>query len=161
MTDNENRLMVDQLVAVLREAFDGPPTPWSYFTDHGADAGLLGTLAKVSAAEASRPVAGTTIAAHVHHIVFGLEASSAWIRGDRNQRNWKDSWSVSAVDDATWTKMLDQLRSGYDDLKQAIEAFAPSSAEAAGGSIGAVAHLAYHLGAIKQKVGMSRKADQI
>jgi len=35
-----------QLIAVLREALDGPPERWSYFTDNRSDAGLFGTLAR-------------------------------------------------------------------------------------------------------------------
>lgn len=148
-------VVIGQLVDVLREAFEGPPERWSYFTDTGADGGLLGTLAKLTAPEASRLWGGTSIAAHVHHVTFGLAASSAWIRGDRSPRDWQESWRISAVDDAAWSRMLDELRSGYKDLRQAIESHALSSVEAMGGAIGAIAHVAYHLGAIRQKVAYS------
>lgn len=144
--------VVGQLLAVLREAFEGPPEPWSYFTDNNADAGLLGTLTKLSAAAVSRPMGGTTIAAHAHHVIFGLAASSAWIRGDRTPQNWEESWRVSTVDDATWSRLLEQLRSEFQDLRQAIESYASTSVEAMGGAIGAIAHVAYHLGAIRQKL---------
>jgi hypothetical protein len=36
---------IDQLLAVLAEAFEGPRQTWSYFTDQGAESGLFGTLA--------------------------------------------------------------------------------------------------------------------
>lgn len=148
-------VVIGQLVGVLREAFEGPQR-WSYFTDPGPEAGLLGTLAKLSAADASRPVGGTSVAAHVHHVVFGLSASSAWIRGDRAVRDWKESWRVGAVDDASWAQMRERLRAGYDELRRVIEEHAASSLEAAGGAAAAVAHVAYHLGAIRQKVAHVR-----
>ncbi|MGH2399510.1 MAG: hypothetical protein ACRDF6_06660, partial [bacterium] len=93
-------VVIRQLRAVRSEAFNGPPQRWSYFTDNAPDAGWLGTLEKISAAEASRPVGGTTIAAHVFHAAFALEASTEWIRDDRKPRNWRESWTVSEVDDS-------------------------------------------------------------
>lgn len=144
--------VIEQLLGVLDEAFAGPPEAWSYFTDNSPDAGLLGTLATLSAAEASRPWGGTTIAAHVNHILFGLAASSAWIRGDRDPRNWQESWRVRAVDDAAWSRMLEELRRAYEDLRQAIQTHSSSSVEAMGEAIGAIAHVGYHLGAIRQKI---------
>jgi hypothetical protein len=150
--------VIGQLLAVLDEAFEHPPTPWTYFTDNNPDAGFFGTLAKVSAAEASRSYGGTSIAAHVHHIIFSLEASAAWIRGDRSQRNWDESWRVSTVDGATWSQAQEQLRRQYKDLRYAIESHASSSVEAMGGALAAVAHVAYHLGAIRQKVTYSRQS---
>ncbi|MGH9399562.1 MAG: hypothetical protein ACRD00_04280 [Thermoanaerobaculia bacterium] len=149
---------IEQVVAVLAEALDGPKQSWSYFTDQGAEAGLFGTLARLSAADASRVWGGTTIAAHAHHIQFGLAASAAWIAGDRTSRDWQESWSVSTVDDAAWKRLREQLRGAYDDLRRAIESHASSGVEAMGGAVGAVAHAAYHLGAIRQKVVAARSA---
>jgi hypothetical protein len=147
-----------QLLAVFREAFEGPPESWSYFTDSGAESGLFGTLEKLDAAAASRLSGDTTIAAHAHHVDFALEASNAWIRGDRSSRNWPESWSVSTVDEPAWRRLQKELRDRYAHLCQTIETHASDSAEALGGSIGALAHAAYHLGAIRQKVAWSRKA---
>lgn len=145
-----------QLLAVLREALEGPPQRWSYFTDNSPDAGVFGTLAPLGAADASRPVAGTSVAAHVHHVAWAMEATSAWIRGDRSRRNWKESWSVSAVDDAAWKRLLEELRRRYEELQQTIQAHALDGEEAFGGTVGAIAHVAYHLGAIRQKVAVQR-----
>src|SRR5688572_23418643 len=104
---------VDQIRAILQEAFDGPQQAWSYFTDQGTDAALLGTLEKLTAAEASRVVGGTSVAAHVHHVAFGLSASAGWIKGDRTQRNWQESWLISTIDDNAWPVLLDVLRNRY------------------------------------------------
>ena len=77
--------ILGQLLAVLREGFEGPQERWSYFTNAGPEAGLFGTLAKLDAAVASRASGGTTIAGHVHHLVFSLKASAEWIRGERKK----------------------------------------------------------------------------
>jgi hypothetical protein len=143
---------VDQVNAVLREAFEGTTTSWSYFTDGPPESALFGTLAKLSAAEASQPIGGTSIAAHVQHTAFGLRVSAAWVRGDRSPNDWKESWAVTTVDDGAWARLQQQLRQDYEALFTAIAGQGGSSVEAFGGAVGAVAHVAYHLGAIRQKL---------
>lgn len=61
------------------------------------------------------------------------------------------------VDDAAWSRMQEQLRSEFKNLRQVIESYASSGVEAFGGAIAAVAHVAYHLGAIRQKVAFNQK----
>jgi hypothetical protein len=141
-----------QLLAVLREGFEGPAGDGSYFVDNNPDAGAIGTLAAMSAAEASMPVGGSTIAAHASHMVFALEASSAWIRGDRSPRKWRESWSRQAVDDAGWQALKADFNAGYEDLLGSIDSHGRDDEMSIGGAIGALAHAAYHLGAIRQKL---------
>jgi hypothetical protein len=146
---------VEHLAAVLREAFEGPAEPhWSYFAD--PDGGLLETLEPLSAADASRAVGGASIAAHAYHVSFGLEASAAWIGGDRTSRDWAQSWTVTTVTDAGWRELRGQLRARYAALRDAVERGAAGSGEAVGGAVGAVAHVAYHLGEIRQKLAVLR-----
>jgi hypothetical protein len=148
--------VIGQLLAVLKESFEGPQQT-GYYTDAGPEGAFFGTLEKLNAKQASQSLGGTSIAAHVYHTTFGLEASAAQISGDNTPRNWPDSWRVSTVDEATWKKMLEEMRQMYEELSKAIETHASSSVEAFGGAVGAIAHVAYHLGAIRQKVACSRK----
>jgi len=150
MIDNET--IMGQLLAVLREGFEGSQTPWSYFTDASPEAGLAGTLKALSAADASRSVAGLSIVAHVHHTAFGMNASADWIRGDHTPKEWKNSWSIISVDDQGWIKLQQSLQEAYDNLRQAMAFHNSDSAFSFGGAIASIAHLAYHLGAIRQKV---------
>jgi hypothetical protein len=150
-------VVIGQLIAVLEEGVEGGSKGWTYFADSGAENALIGTLAKLTAAEASWPVGGSSIAAQVEHVTFALKAAADWIRGDRTAHNWEESWRVRTPDDATWPAMLEKLRGAYAELRKAIESHAASSVEAIGGAIGAVAHVAYHLGAIRQKVAYLRK----
>lgn len=156
MPDISRDVILGQLTAVLREACDGSPQASSYFSDGGLDGSLIGTLDRVTAAEASHPWGNTSIAAHAGHVQFGLSASAAWIRGDRAPRDWQESWASRTVDEPAWKRMREQIRAGFDELRQAMEKHALDSAEAFGGAVGAIAHIAYHLGAIRQKVAMSR-----
>ena len=150
------RDMVQQVLGVITEAFEGPRESWSYFTDSGKDGGLFGTLERLPAEEASRIQGRTSIAAHVNHVIFGLHASARWIEGDRTRHKWDESWGVSSVDEQKWTRTREQLKTAYRDLSRTIELFAVESAEAMAGSVGALAHVAYHLGAIRQKVAFAR-----
>jgi hypothetical protein len=156
MAEISTQVTVGQVMAVLLEAFEGPPEKWSYFTDQGPEAGLFGTLGKLDATAASRATGGSTIAAHVHHLVFSLDASASWIRGERVRHDWAQSWSVSTVDEAGWRELLERLRAGYQELRRTVEVHAADSLEAFGGAVGAAAHAAYHLGAIRQKVLLER-----
>lgn len=149
------REMVDQVLGVLSEAFEGPRENWSYFTDTGKDGGLFGTLERLDAQTASRILGRTSIAAHVNHVIFGLHASARWIEGDRTTRRWDESWSVSSVDTQSWTRTKAQLRTAYQDMRRAVELFAMESEEAMAGAVGALAHVAYHLGAIRQKASLA------
>ena len=147
--------MTDQLLAALREAYEGPNEKVTYFLD--PDGGLRKTLASLSADEASKPSGGNSVAAHAHHLLFSFEAFGAFISGDRSSRDWNESWRVSMVDDAQWSRLQEDLGSAYEKLRASIQANANDGAESAGGSVGAVAHFAYHIGAIRQKIAALRK----
>jgi len=145
------REMVEQMLGVLSEAFEGPRGPWSYFTDSGKDGGLFATLEKLDAGSASRVLGRTSVAAHVNHVIFGLNASARWIEGDRTTHSWSESWHAGTVDAAAWTRMKERLRTTYHDMRRTMGLYALESQESLAGSVGALAHVAYHLGAIRQK----------
>lgn len=143
---------VGQLLSVLREAVEGPSGPSTYFIDNRPDAGLLGALGSIDAAGASRIWGDTTIAAHAHHIAFAMADSAAIIEGNRTPPDWKESWRVKTVDDADWKELAARVGREYQRLRRAIESRASWGGEAFGDAVGAIAHVAYHLGAIRQKV---------
>jgi hypothetical protein len=143
---------VRQLSSVLREAVEGPSGPSTYFIDKRPDAGLLGALGSVDAAGASRVWGDTTIAAHAHHIAFAMADSAAIIEGSHTPPDWKQSWRVTSVDDAAWKELVARVGREYERLRRTIESRSSSSAETFGEAVGSIAHVAYHLGAIRQKV---------
>ena len=146
--------VTSQLIAVLREAFDGPQNRWTYFTDNRPESGLFATLATLSSAQASKPSgpSGSSIAGHVHHLAFSCAASATWIRGERQTLNWDESWQIRTVNDTQWAALKDRLKQDAAALLTAVEQHGLDSEEALGGSVGAVAHVAYHLAAIRQKM---------
>jgi len=156
MTQLTSGAILEQLKTLLHEAFEGAPGPWSYFLDQGPEHGLFGTLATVSAAEASREVAGSSVAAQVYHLAFSVLAAAGWLRGERVKHDWSQSWVVRAVDEPAWARLRDNLQAGYAELRRAVEERGAASAEEIGAAAGAVAHAAYHLGAIRQKLAFLR-----
>jgi hypothetical protein len=116
--------------------------------------GLLRSLDKISAAGASRSVNdGATIAAHSQHLRYGLSLMNQWASEGGNpfaDAKWDEAWKMSDVDAAEWEK----IRRGLgDEARRWLQALS-SPREATGvemtGMIASIAHLAYHLGAIRQ-----------
>jgi hypothetical protein len=118
------------------------------------DIGLLRSLDKISAAEASeRANDGATIAAHAQHLRFGLSLMNEWATHGGNpfaNAKWDEAWKVSTVDEAHWQEIRNGL---HDETKRWLEIL-QTPREAAElelrGMLGSIAHLAYHLGAIRQ-----------
>jgi hypothetical protein len=156
MSDVPPVVIASLLARILREAFEGPPGPWTYFTDTSAAAGVFGTINELSAAEASRPSgpAGTTIAGHVHHVCSSLALTTRSIRGGAAGRDRSTSWTVTAVDTAQWADLKAELRRAYGALLVTLETHAAWDEDTLGDAIGAIAHTAYHLGAVRQRLAV-------
>jgi hypothetical protein len=139
---------------MLREAFEGPPGPWTYFTDTMAGTGVFATLGGLTAAQAST-LGGpghTTIAGHVHHMTSSLAISAAELRGESVSRDRSRSWTVTTVDETEWASLRARVREEYEKLLAAVKTHASWDDEVLGLAMGAVAHTAYHLGAIRQRL---------
>ena len=74
-----------------------------------------------------------------------LPCEAAAIEGDQTPVDWKESWSVTSVDDAAWKGLVSRVERDYQRLRRAFESKASSSDAAFGEAVGAIAHVAYHL----------------
>ena len=145
---------VGLLMRLLREAFDGPPGPWTYFTDTLPGSGLFGTIDGLSASQASR-VGGpgrTTIAGHMQHLSSSVALATRGLLGESASRDRSRSWTVATVSDAEWAAVRARLRDEYQKLLVAVETHAAWDEDAMGTAMGAIAHAAYHLGAVRQRL---------
>lgn len=154
MTDIPRGVIVNLLLHMLREAVEGSPGRWTYFSDRGPGTGLLGTIDGLGAEAASRQdaPAQTTIAGHVHHVSASLALATRTIRGETASRDRSTSWTVTVVDEPTWSGLRAQLRRDYEAIAMAVQTRGQWDEESLGAAIGAVAHAAYHLGAIRQRL---------
>jgi hypothetical protein len=142
---------------MLREAFEGPPGPWTYFIDTSPGTGAFGTIGELSAAQASERGGPnhTTIAGHVHHLSSALALSRQALHARRITRTSRDrslSWTLSTVDDAAWSSLRAELKREYESLVVEVLSHATWDEDAIGIAFGAIAHAAYHLGAIRQRL---------
>ncbi|MDV6373081.1 DinB family protein [Deinococcus arenicola] len=152
---------LEGILDILREAVEGgTPSEGTAFLDGTAadgtgNNGLLATLDTLSAAQASQSLHGTSIAGHTRHTALHMDVMVRWERdGDRGPFHWKESFLPAEVTDEEWDELRIRLRGAYD----ALCAFTRTqkdqdiTGDATGGLTGGVAHVAYHLGAIRQMV---------
>ena len=102
------------LTRLFSELVDGTRGQAGGFILNSGDLGLLKSLDKLSAAEASRSVnGGATIAAHAQHVRYGLSLMNRWASEGGNpfaDAMWDEAWTISGVNDAAWTEIRNGLR---------------------------------------------------
>ena len=117
------------------------------------DRGLLRSLERISASEASALTAtGSSIAAHVGHVTYGLSLLNRWSKGENPfaDANWSAAWRKVSVTDSEWEAMRIQLRDEGARWLTVLRTPRDVQDLELSGMIGSIAHLAYHLGAIRQ-----------
>jgi len=144
----------ESLALLFAELIDGPPPDAAYMLN-GGDPGLLRSLDRLSAAAASSvpPSGGASIAAHVDHVRYGLELMNRWGDGEADPwstADWSASWRRTTVSDEQWATLREQLRGETRRWHKALQVPRTMSALEQNGVISSIAHLAYHLGAIRQ-----------
>lgn len=136
----------------LSELLDGMPAGQpTWVTNGGPEGGINGSIADLSAEQASREVAGTTIAAHVEHERWALRLANDYFSGKEPTASWSESWTVKAVDEAAWHQLRSDLAAeGRQLLANVAGSHDWREPDAQNGAFATYGHLAYHLGAIRQ-----------
>ena len=128
--------------------------PKGGFVLNTGDIGLLRSLDKLSARDASQSAnGGATIAAHAQHLRYGLSLMNDWGKNGGNpfaNAKWDEAWKMSAVDDAQWQEIRNGLRGEITNWKNVLNTPREAAEIELMGIVGSVAHIAYHLGAIRQ-----------
>ena len=140
------------LDTLFAELANGAPTDGAYVLN-GGDPGLLGSLDRLSAADASASAhGGATIAAHADHVRYGLSLMNRWKAGENPfaDADWTASWRISAVADGQWEEIRAGLRRESEAWLGTLRTPRDVETRELNGMIGSIAHLAYHLGAIRQ-----------
>ena len=145
---------------LFSELVEGTSGRGNAFVLNTGDIGLLRSLDVLSAAEASRSVNdGATIAAHAQHLRYGLSLMNRWADEGGNpfaDAKWDEAWKISGVDEKAWQEIRDGLRLETRRWLEAVGAPREVDEMAFTGMVGSVAHLAYHLGAIRQIARQTR-----
>lgn len=127
---------------------------------------LYETLDGVTAAEASRAAGpqSATIAAQVEHIRFYLDVLDEIIKTKNYETkyNWREIWeTVREVTPEQWEDLKRRLQESHDRVLATINSFENWDGEyEIGGAISVIVHTAYHLGGIRQALGVIRASSQ-
>ena len=76
--------------------------------------------------------------------------------GEYRRGDWPASWRVGPVTDAEWQDLIDRLRATYQEIKTVAETKNHWEPQFVGGAFALVGHCAYHLGEIRQGLGVLR-----
>ena len=150
---NANPALQGALATVLREIVDGAEERAGWLLNP-ADPGLLRSLDRLSAGRASAPApqGGASIAAHVDHLVYGIDLLNRWSRGENPfaDADWSASWERTRVDDDQWRALRARLREVCAEWQRSFALRMDAGEEELTTVIASAAHLAYHLGSIRQ-----------
>jgi len=146
------RDIANTLGTLLAELLDGASKDGGYMLNSG-DEGLLRSLEKLSAADASAPTpTGSSIAAHVDHLRYGISLMNRWTQEENPfvGADWSASWRKTTVSEPEWQRRVAELRAEATRWLHAVREPREVDEIELNGMIGSIAHLAYHLGAIRQ-----------
>lgn len=135
-----------------RELLEGMPAGEpTWVTSGGPEGGIHGTLAALTAAQASQEIGGTTIASQTEHLRWAMQLVNDFFRGNVPPSDWSASWTVHGVDEAAWDALRASMRStGEELLANIAEKHEWVEEMWINGALSSLAHTAYHLGAIRQ-----------
>jgi len=141
---------LSEVEELMRETFEGGlPGKGTQYLDH--DSGILNTLRSRTAKEVSQELGRhPSVAAHVRHMMFHLKVASEWIKGDHGKRDWKGSFLPQTVTEEEWDLLLAAFEEAKEEYLKVIRALPEEKQVSESGAMGVIAHLAYHLGAIRQ-----------
>jgi hypothetical protein len=142
------------LATLFSELVEGAPRTGGYMLN-GGDEGLLRSLDRLPASSASGLTAtGSSIAAHVDHVRYGLSLLNRWSADEQfdpfETADWGASWRKTTVSEADWKALRAQLCDEASRWRETLSTPREIEDVDLNGFIGSIAHLAYHLGAIRQ-----------
>ena len=141
------------LATLFSELVEGAPASGFAYMLNAGDQGLLRSLDKLSASDASvLTPTGSSIAAHVDHVRYGLSLMNRWSAGENpfKDADWGASWKKTSVSDSEWQTLRTELRDEANHWLEVLRKPRDVRQTELNGMIGSIAHLAYHLGAIRQ-----------
>jgi hypothetical protein len=138
------------LISLLHELAHGPDLGADYGQFSEPEAGLLPTLERLSAVQASVPVATgrPSVAAFVAHLEQLLTFAAGQLNGSIEFPDFSAPWQIEMLDDQGWLALQKHLREAFAHLQSALQRreLEPEDLNLAQT---AVMHAAYHAGALR------------
>ena len=144
--------IANTMATLFSELIQGSAKSGGYMLN-GGDEGLLRSLDKLSAAAASATHGGgASIAAHVDHLRYGLSLMNRWGAGEQpfGNADWGASWKKVTVTDDEWAQLRAALRREALAWLETLREPREVQDEGLAGMFGSIAHLAYHMGSVRQ-----------
>lgn len=146
--------LVPSLTTLFSEIAFGADKQGGAYVLNSGDVGLLASLDKLSFDAASKNTnGGATIAAHAQHVRYGLSLMNKWAREGGNpfaDAKWDAAWKITTVQGDAWDEIRAGLREECTRWREALRSPRDVSVVELNGLVASVAHLSYHLGAIRQ-----------
>ena len=145
------------LTTLFGELVDGAAA-YGYMLNSG-DVGLLASLDRLSAAQASVPVeGGSSIAAQVDHLHYSLSLLNRWAGGTNPYAgaDWTESWRRTTVTEEEWRRLRAELGDQAHRWLRKLAEPREVSQQELDGIVSSIAHVAYHMGAIRQMDRITR-----
>lgn len=145
------------LTAVMNELVHGTAPSGGYLLNRG-DVGIVRTLSTLTAHQASLIIhGGSSIAAHVAHVTYYTNIMNRWAAGENpwETADWESSWLEPSVTTEEWERARHDLARELNAWNKVLGEPREVTTAEFSGMIASIAHLAYHLGAIRQ---MDRRA---
>lgn len=149
----------DQFLTVWKEIFEATEGP-RYLLDAGQS--FFETLAGISAEEANIPISkqSASLAAQVQHTAFYVDALRQGLATNwAHNADWEGSWTIDPVDDARWQALIGDLRDAYAWVTAFANDNEDWNADYVGGAFALACHAAYHLGEVRQGIGVIRSRE--
>jgi|WetSurMetagenome_2_1015567.scaffolds.fasta_scaffold790878_2 hypothetical protein len=125
----EKAALTKAALTLFDEGYSGPADPkGTWFVDNDPDCGFIGTIQALSAARGENAYAGA---------------------------KWSESWTPRVVSDAEWKSLVEGLRAEYAAFREALaKGGLWDDEDMLTGTLGSLCHGAWHLGAIRQALGL-------
>ena len=148
-----NSTLAQAIDTLFSELVDGGSGDACYVLNP-TDVGILRSLDRISAADASTPPpnGGASIAAHVDHLCYGFNLLNRFAAGENafDTADYSASWRRTVVSDDEWTALRHRLRDELTAWRGVATQLDPAVQLHVTGAIASIVHLAYHVGAIRQ-----------
>ena len=152
MPQFDERLFLESFTRLLSELMEGPAPDAAFMLNRG-DRGLFASLDELSADAASSQADGrSSVAAHVDHLRYALSLLNRWARGEDpwHEADFGASWKRVRVTDVQWRELREALKIEARAWRSAIGERREWDSTSMTEVMASAAHLAYHLGAIRQ-----------
>lgn len=142
------------LTRLFAELVEGVTDAAGGFVLNSGDVGLLRSLDRITAEDASQTAnGGGSIAAHARHVRDGLSLINRWAEEGGNpfaDATWDEAWTAGPVDATAWDRVRADLRREAHRWRRHLESPRDVTDAELAGMIASIAHVAYHLAAIRQ-----------